>query len=71
MKPLFTSVFALLFFAANFAQENRNTLYITNQAPLVVQPYTALPLGTIKPKGFLLKMHPQYRQQVVPPGPQR
>ena len=38
-----------------FAKENRNLHYITNQEPLLVQPYTALPLGAIKPKGFLLK----------------
>src|SRR6056297_1054224 len=38
------------------SQENRNSHYITNQEPLISQPYTALPLGTIKPKGMLLKM---------------
>jgi uncharacterized protein len=57
MKSLFLTLFAAIFFIAiTFAQEKRNTLYITNQAPLVAQPYTALPLGTIKPQGFLLKM---------------
>ena len=39
-----------------FAKEKRNSFYVTNQAPLVAQPYTALPLGAIKPKGMLLKM---------------
>ena len=42
-----------------FAQETepaRNAHYITNQSPLVATPYTALPLGTIKPRGWLLKM---------------
>ena len=34
----------------------RNNHYITNQAPLVPQAYTALPLGNIKAKGWLLKM---------------
>ncbi|MBK8504364.1 MAG: glycoside hydrolase family 127 protein [Saprospiraceae bacterium] len=34
----------------------RNAFYITNQYPLIAQPYTALPLGDIKPKGFLLNM---------------
>lgn len=37
-------------------KEKRNAFYITNQAPLLAQPYTALPLGAIKPKGMLLKM---------------
>ena len=36
--------------------QSRNSHYITNQAPLLAQPYTALPLGKIKPKGMLLKM---------------
>lgn len=38
------------------AKENRNAHYITNQAPLLAQPYTALPIGAIKPDGMLLKM---------------
>jgi DUF1680 family protein len=38
------------------SKENRNSHYITNQAPLIAQPYTALPLGTINPKGMLLNM---------------
>ncbi|UJH67842.1 beta-L-arabinofuranosidase domain-containing protein [Allomuricauda sp. SCSIO 65647] len=36
--------------------KDRNAHYITNQAPLIAQPYTHLPLGTIKPKGWLHKM---------------
>ena len=39
-----------------YAQEKRNSHYITNQAPLLAQPYTALPLGSIRPKGMLLEM---------------
>ena len=38
------------------ARDNRNRHYITNQAPLVPQKYTALPIGTIRPEGMLLKM---------------
>jgi DUF1680 family protein len=41
--------------SVSFAKENRNSHYTTNQPPLFAQPYTALPLGAIKPKGFLLK----------------
>ena len=40
----------------SFAKTNRNSHYITNQTPLIEQPYTALPLGDIKPQGMLLKM---------------
>ncbi|MFK5973856.1 MAG: glycoside hydrolase family 127 protein [Flavobacteriaceae bacterium] len=51
---------ALLFLAFDGlvlnAQTSRNDHYITNQAPLVAQPYTALPLGDIKAKGWLQKM---------------
>lgn len=38
------------------SKEARNSYYITNKSPLVAQPYTALPLGAIKPEGFLLEM---------------
>lgn len=58
MKNLFL-FFMLLPFAV-FAQtgeaEQRNDHYITNQAPLVAQAYTALPLGNIKAEGWLQKM---------------
>lgn len=47
----------ILFWLPSRSQEiDRNKHYITNQAPLVAQPYTALPLGDIKPEGWLLKM---------------
>ena len=36
-------------------EANRNSHYITNQAPLSVRPYTELPLGAIKPEGWLKK----------------
>ena len=48
-------LFILIISSGISAKENRNSYYITNQAPLLAQPYTALPLGAIKPKGFLLK----------------
>lgn len=34
----------------------RNSHYITNQEPLIAQPYTQLPLGSIKAEGWLLNM---------------
>ncbi|MCB0669816.1 MAG: glycoside hydrolase family 127 protein [Saprospiraceae bacterium] len=40
----------------NVAAQPRNSFYITNREPLIVQPYTPLPLGDIKPHGFLRKM---------------
>ncbi len=54
-KILFVTIL-FFFFSSSFAKEKRNSHYVTNQSPLVAQPYTALPLGTIKPKGMLLKM---------------
>ncbi|MCK3682864.1 beta-L-arabinofuranosidase domain-containing protein [Maribellus sp. YY47] len=38
------------------AKDKRNAFYITNQAPLVAQPYTALPIGAIQAGGFLQEM---------------
>jgi DUF1680 family protein len=45
----------LISFTCN-GQDRRNTFYITNQAPLIAQPYTPLPLGAIKPRGMMLEM---------------
>jgi DUF1680 family protein len=56
MKHLLSTTLIFLLAFNAFAQEKRNTHYITNQSPLVVQPYTALPIGAIKPKGMLLEM---------------
>ena len=57
MKPFFTIVIFIGLMATSLsAQEVRNAHYLTNQYPLVNQPYTALPLGDIKPKGWLLNM---------------
>ncbi|MCG8307318.1 MAG: glycoside hydrolase family 127 protein [Cytophagales bacterium] len=55
MKPIVLIVCISMFFAVS-AKQQGNKHYITNQAPLIEQPYTALPLGTIKPKGMLQKM---------------
>lgn len=59
MKKIIIIVLAVTLLLTNlFAREKekRNSYYTTNQAPLLAQPYTALPLGAIKPKGMLLKM---------------
>ena len=56
VRVSFLFVIIILNFNYLIAQEKRNTHYVTNQSPLIVQPYTALPLGTIKPKGMLLEM---------------
>ena len=57
MKKLILIITIIFVFGSNsFAKEKRNVHYITNQSPLVAQPYTALPLGAIKPQGMLLKM---------------
>ena len=39
-----------------YGQGTRNDYYITNQAPLAAQPYTALNLGDIQPEGWLFTM---------------
>ena len=55
-KQLLPSALFMALALVGYAQEKRNSHYITNQAPLVSQPYTALPLGAIRPKGMLLEM---------------
>jgi DUF1680 family protein len=57
MKNLTTLSITLSFVIVSIISfGQRNDHYITNQAPLVIQPYTALPLGAIKPQGWLLTM---------------
>lgn len=51
----FTIIF-LLVCLSSFSKEKRNSHYITNQDPLIVQPYTAFPIGAIQAEGFLLEM---------------
>lgn len=55
MKVITFFILIAFFFSAS-AKKQGNAHYITNQSPLIEQPYTALPLGTIKPGGMLLKM---------------
>jgi len=56
MKRLVLLLFLPAAILAGAQQSPRNDYYITNQPPLVAQPYTALPLGAIHPEGWLLKM---------------
>ncbi|MDC6365877.1 MULTISPECIES: beta-L-arabinofuranosidase domain-containing protein [Flavobacteriaceae] len=39
-----------------YSQSKRNDHYITNQEPLIAQPYAQLPLGSIKARGWLYEM---------------
>jgi DUF1680 family protein len=55
-KALLIVAILLIAKLSSFSQETRNSHYVTNQEPLIAQPYTALPLGAIKPEGVLLKM---------------
>lgn len=50
-KPLFACVFAGAFTAQTFSQP-----YHQNQAPLLQKPYMEIPLGKIKPMGWLEEM---------------
>jgi hypothetical protein len=57
MKTTFCfSLISFFLIVIGCKQEQRNIYYITNQSPLISQPYTALPLGAIEPKGMLLEM---------------
>ncbi|MPR32360.1 beta-L-arabinofuranosidase domain-containing protein [Salmonirosea aquatica] len=56
MKPCLLFLFLLVYLPFSLTAQPRNAHYITNQAPLVAQPYTALPLGAIQPQGWLRKM---------------
>ena len=57
MKKIFGFIIFLILLIVNVnGQKSLNSFYISNQAPLLEQSYSALPLGTIKPKGMLLKM---------------
>jgi len=53
-RSLFVIFHLVVFWQYSMAQSN--SYYITNQAPLVPQQYVQLPLGSIHPKGWLLKM---------------
>ena len=53
MKNFFTTSFLVLLVYGAFAQNG--SLYLQNKAPLKAKPYLSLPLGAIKPKGFLLE----------------
>lgn len=54
MRFFFVSL--LLVISCTLKAQGRSDFYITNQAPLLPQPYTALPLGAIEPKGMLLQV---------------
>ncbi|MFV0591722.1 MAG: beta-L-arabinofuranosidase domain-containing protein [Draconibacterium sp.] len=57
MKPiLFNIILLSVVVQTAIAQQKRNLHYITNQEPLVAQPYTALPIGAIRAEGFLEEM---------------
>ena len=47
-KQLLPSALFMALALVGYSQEKRNSHYITNQAPLLAQPYTALPLGCHK-----------------------
>lgn len=56
MRQLVAFLVIVLLPRLQLSAQPRNAHYITNQTPLVAQPYTALPLGAIQPKGWLRTM---------------
>ncbi len=56
MKSTILTILTFITLSTTLKAQPRNTHYITNQSPLYAQPYTALPLGNIQPKGWLRKM---------------
>ncbi len=59
---LVVSVITIFPNVSSHGQDRRNPFYITNQAPLLPQSYTPLPLGAIKPRGLMLEMLDRQRQ---------
>ena len=57
-----SGIISILLNGSSYGQEKRNPFYITNQAPLLAQPYTSLPLGAIKPRGLMLEMLERQRK---------
>jgi len=53
---LYFTFIGIVLSLTTLAQTVRNTNYVSNREPLLVQPYIALPLGAIKPKGMLQTM---------------
>lgn len=58
MKNLSIIIIILFLFITSCSEKEdvRNSFYITNQAPLIQQPLTQLPIGDIKPTGWLMEM---------------
>lgn len=52
-RTILTLAAILVFTFTYYSKEVRNLYYITNQAPLVAQPYTTPTLGAIRPKNII------------------
>ena len=56
---IFACCLPLVFSARSLAEDGskvpRHSHYTTNRLPLIAKPYTELPLGTVKPNGWLLR----------------
>ena len=56
MKKILLLLILSFSISSVIGKDKRNSYYVTNQKPLIAQPYTSLPLGAIKARGMLLKM---------------